>query len=89
MKRIDPFESRGLDPADFRFEAMPSQGDTENTYQLEVHLSATEYPDVIEYLTQYKGDEREERIKELLRLGLQKSQAQDACTALIAKAKRP
>ncbi len=59
----------------------------DDDFELEVHLITTEYPDVIDDLTQYKGAARDERIKELLRLGLQAIQAQEACAALIAKAK--
>ena len=60
---------------------------SKNDYVVKASLIRTEYPDVIEDITQYEGDARDERIKELLRLGLQAIQAQEACAALIAKAK--
>ena len=60
---------------------------SKNDYVVKASLIRTEYPDVIEDITQYEGDARDERIKELLRLGLQAIQAQEACAAAIAKAK--
>jgi hypothetical protein len=78
MKKIDPFDSRGLDPADFRFGSFPSEGNTNNTFKLQVHLNAVEYADLINEIRQYEGAARDERIKELLHIGLQADQVAKA-----------
>jgi hypothetical protein len=90
-KKYCPFDARGLDAADFRFGAMPSERNTDNTYKLQVSLNAAEYLDVIEDITQHTGTARETHIIELLRSGLQATRAlqTSADWNWIKAAKRP